>query len=315
MGQQSSKLQETKKFASVETEKIASRNRVVIAIITLIGVVITAIAFIIASKIPVEISMHGTQTAEAKFIEIVLSSTLTPTVSPSSTITPSPSFTATPSLSSTATLTSTPTEPTPPVGYVIYDNFDANDMSKWAIPSSSSFCNNVIVDGGFKSECDGKKNPQGGFTLNPVDKSVDSVQGVAMAFYTLPVQAESSQWGKYQLNFRFGSDCNLYNKMYQISIRPNELAFLDIGRGNKQLNSPAPKQPIRTYQTQVVRIEYSNTQTDFFVNDENVLSLVSPPTAPSICVQFQSDDNKIINAKGYRGIVLLWFAIKPEKIN
>ena len=113
--------------------------------------------------------------------------------------------------------------------------------------------------------------------MNPVDKSANSVQGIAMAFYTLPVQAEFSQWGKYQLNLRFGSDCDPYDKMYQISIRPNELAFLVYGCGNIPLNSPAPKQSISPHQAQVVRIEYSNTQTDFFVNDDNVLKLHSLP--------------------------------------
>ena len=151
MGNRNSRPKELKISPTVEAKKIEYKGRVVGGLIALLGVIITAVALVKAYRSPVELSMQGTQTAEAKFTKPALIFTRTPTVSPI-TATLLPSLTSTTFVTYTSTPTSPSSEPKLPDGYVMYDNFEKNSISKWEFPpkpsNNSSLCKFVITDGG-----------------------------------------------------------------------------------------------------------------------------------------------------------------------
>lgn len=135
-----------------------------------------------------------------------------------------------------------------------------------------------------------------------------------MAFRTLPIPIHTTQWGKYQVYLRFGSDCEGFDRMYNVSIRSDQLGIYEYKNGDHDnpINTPAPnapnKIPIVPNQTQIIRIERTDDHLDFWLNDKNVVQLEPPSTSSTVCMQFQSRDNGMKTDKGYRGIELYWVA-------
>lgn len=145
----------------------------------------------------------------------------------------------------------------------------------------------------------------------PSDESTKRASGVAMAFYTLPVPQGKSQWGKYQILLRFGTDCGKPVRDYVISIRPNELQFIEADSKGNSINPPSPKREIGTNEPHIIQIEYEEGFVHYYLDEEKVRSVSTTVSTPPVCWMFQSQDNNKIDLDGYRGVVLLWIATKP----
>lgn len=238
--------------------------------------------------------------------------TFVPTGTPTSTLTLTPTFTPTPTPTPTATRSPIQIAETSfPTGYTLYDTFDV-DAGKWKITKDSASCFRNLENGTWKFECFGA-NERVTYTMLPSDENVKISNGVSLAFYTLPVPEGKSQWGKYQILLRFGSDCGKPQRDYVISIRPNELQFIEADSKGESINPPSPKRTIGTgiIEPHIIRLDFQDGLIHYYLDNEEIRSI--PPVANTlpVCWMFQSQDNNKIDLTGYRGIVLLWVAVKP----
>jgi hypothetical protein len=240
-----------------------------------------------------------------------------PTETPIDTLTPSftPTFTLTPTETSTPTITPTPTiAPTttlgPTGGYLIYDDFDF-DTGYFSVKGNQANCPRTYEGGALKIECFGSATKGVDLTLFPTNSQVLSAHGIEMAFYALPQAQGTNQWGKFQISLRFGPSCDNFLRSYYVSIRPNELAFVEEDSNFDSVNPPSPKTSIGTLQPHVIKIELQNGQVNYYL-DNVIFRTVSPlENTDPICWMFQSEDNGTKLAEGYRGIVTMWIATKP----
>jgi hypothetical protein len=216
--------------------------------------------------------------------------TFTPTATPTPTLTPTPTFT--PTLTPTATPTLSPieiVETNLPIGYTLYDSFDS-DTGKWKITKDSTYCSRTLENGEWKLECLGA-NERVTYTILPSDESVKTSNGVAMAFYTLPIPEGKSLWGKYQILLRFGSDCGKPQRDYVISIRPNELAFIEADSKGESINPPSPKMAIGTLEPHVINIEVKDGFIYFYLDGTEIRKVATLENTSLACWMFQSQDN------------------------
>lgn len=286
---------ERKKFATVEAQKIAITGAIIVAVLGLVGTGITAWVAYSSNTIPI----NATQTAEALLTISAPSSTST------FTDTPSPTLTYTPTLSPIQVI-----EATIPVDMVLYDTFDV-DGGKWKITDDSTQCTHTLENGTWKFECFGSAIDRVTYTMLASDDEAKTSVGVEMAFYTLPILEGKSQWGKYQLLLRFGSDCGNPQRNYVISITPNELFFIEANSKGDSINPPSPAVTIGTLEPHTIRIEMSNGLVRYYLDGLEIRNVVPLENSSPICWMFQSQDNNKLNDSGYRGVTLLWFAIKP----
>jgi hypothetical protein len=111
---------------------------------------------------------------------------------------------------------------------------------------------------------------------------------------------------------RFGAACEGFQQASHISMRSNELAFVATDKNIVSIDkTPAPKETIGTLQPYVVNMEFGNGQVSYYFGSKFIRSVPVPENAGSVCWQFQSEDNNNNDAKGYRGIAIMWIATKP----
>lgn len=289
-------------------KKLTSGQKVTLTVglVTAIVGLISAIAVIVAAFIQrsheieaKQMEISASQTAEARLTMLV------PTFTPTSTNTPSPTPTLTPTLSPIQIA-----EAKVPTDFVLYDTFDT-DTGKWKITQDSPQCNHVLENGTWKFECFGSATERVTFTILPSDETAKVSGGVEMAFYTLPVLQGKNQWGKYQILLRFGNDCGNPQRDYVISIRPNELQFIEADSKGESINPPSPKMAIGTLEPHIIRIEAKDGFVHYYLDGAEIRSVATLANSSPACWMFQSQDNNKFDESGYRGTTILWIAIKP----
>lgn len=274
--------------------------------VTLAVGLITALSVIFGAYI------QRSRDVEVKQLEISISQTAeanmtlsAPTKTPTSTNTPSPTLTFTPTLSPIQIA-----EAKVPTDFVLYDTFDT-DTGKWDITKDSPQCNRNLENGTWKFECLGNASERVTFTILPTDETAKISSGVEMAFYTLPVLQGKNQWGKYQILLRFGNDCGNSQRDYVISFRPNELAFIEADSKGDSINPPSPTTPIGTLEPHIIRIEAKDGFVHYYLDGTEIRSVATLDNTSPVCWMIQSQDNNKFDELGYRGMTILWIAVKP----
>jgi len=278
----------------IKERKIITRTGVMAALIGFIGTVIVAIINYQTASMAIQLPINATQTVESHNINYP---TNTPALVLTETITP----TATSVLA---------VEPPISDGYTLYDGFN-EDTGKLKFTEISSQCRNKFEDGAWKFECFGSATETVKFTLfHAVPDAVGS-QGIEMAFYTLPLLDGTSEWGKYQLLMRFGADCGNPERGYVVSIKPNELTFIEADSKGNSINPPSPTKRIGTLQPHIIKIELQNGKINYYLDGEFIRDASPLENSMPVCWLFQSQDNGNFDENGYRGVVLQWVAVKP----